>query len=520
MSSASTSVSSQEPPNPFLVAADIFDPPAHPYVADPVGYARDVLGFPAWSKQAEIMRAVRDHPRVAVRSSHGPGKTATAAQVVLWFLRVFRNARIITTAPTWAQVEQLLWREIRAGVARASRDEFPKPSATKLELGVEWFAIGLSTNEPERFQGHHAEHLLLVVDEASGVDERIYEAAEGFLTAEGAHILLVGNPTKLGGQFHRAFTTERTEWHTIHISTEDTPNYTGEPVSPEVARAMPRASWMAERAKAWGVGSPMYQVRVKGNFPSQAANTVIPLHLVEEATRRDIPHDGQQRDKVTVSCDVARYGDDETVIAIRTGMHVEIVEHWIAVPEGEQPTTYTARRVMHHAQQYPQPAVTVVIDDAGLGGGVTDIIRDTWARDPFWRASGVIAFNGAEKAYDQGPGGYPNRRSELWFGLLDALPDLDLPADEQLMADLSSPVYRIDEQSRRVVEKKDDTKKRLGRSPDRADAVLMTLVAAPVATVPDPREQYSPNPVAHGLPAIESGRTNGSLTGDLLDTNW
>lgn len=510
--SASTSLSSPGPRSPFLVAADLFDPPAHPYATNPVGYAREILRFEAWSKQQEILEAVRDHPRVAVRSSHGPGKTATAAQVALWFLRVFTNSRVITTAPTWAQVEQLLWREIRAGVARATRDEFPTASATKLELGVEWFAIGLSTNEPERFQGHHADHLLLVVDEASGVDEKIYEAAEGFLTAEGAHILLVGNPTRIGGQFHRAFTTERATWHTIHISTEDTPNYTDEVVSPEVARSLPRKGWAEEKAKAWGVGSPMYQVRVLGNFPSQAADTVIPLHEVEAAQQRELPADPMM-DKVTIACDVARFGDDETVIGTRIGPQVRITRSYVG-----KATTETAGYILAEARKYAPPAVSIVIDDAGVGGGVTDIVRERLAQDPQLRQIPVRPFNGAEKAYD--PDSYPNRRSEVWFALQERLPELDLDPDEQLAADLTAPVYRMDSSGRRVVEPKDETKKRLGRSPDRADMVLMSLIAPIVATIPDPREQHRPSPELHGLPAIESGVTGGSLTGDLLDTNW
>jgi phage terminase large subunit len=467
---ASTSLSSPGPPNPFLLAADILDPPQHAYRHDPVGYARDVLRFEAWSKQAEIMRAVLEHHRVAVRSSHGPGKTATAAQIVLWFLRVFRNSRVITTAPTWAQVEQLLWREIRAGVARATPDEFPAASATKLELGVEWFAIGLSTNEPERFQGHHADNLLLVVDEASGVDERIFEAAEGFLTAEGAHMLLVGNPTRVGGQFHRAFTTERAQWRTIHISTEDTPNYTGEQVSPEVARSLPRKEWMQEKAAAWGVDSPMYQVRVLGNFPAQASDAVINLHEVEMAQRRDHPTRVDQQ-LVVIACDVARFGDDETVIGTRIGQQVRIRESF-----NGKDTTVTTGHLMRLVREYG-PQCRVVIDDDGVGGGVTDQVREKLREgDPMLRDVNVTGFKGGASPFVEDD--YPNRRSELWFAMADALPELDLDPDEQLAADLTSPTYKLDSRGRRVVEPKQETKKRLGRSPDRGDMALLTLVPA------------------------------------------
>ena len=300
------------------------------YTNDPVGFSRNILGFRPWSKQREMLESVRDHARTAVRACHGVGKTAGAAQVVLWFLATRQDARVITTGPTWAQVEQLLWREIRAQVGRAHgagrAQMFPPANTTKLELGDRWFALGLSTNEPERFQGHHSDHLLLVVDEASGVDERIYEASEGFLTAEGAKVLLIGNPTRVGGQFHRAFTTERARWNPIHVSVFDSPNYTGEPVTEEAARALPRPEWAEEMRVAWGEESPMYQVRVLGNFPSTGEDNVVDLGEVEAAQLRTVqPEADAPR---VIGCDVARFGSDETVIVYRHGWCVRIVEKY------------------------------------------------------------------------------------------------------------------------------------------------------------------------------------------------
>ena len=134
---------------------------------------------------------------------------------MLWFLAAYPYSRVITTAPTFTQVKELLWREI--AVAHPAADGFFDGMLydTRLELAPDWFAIGLSTDRPERFSGHHAEHLLLVVDEASGVDEAIFEAAEGFLTSESARVLLIGNPTSLAGQFHAAFHSERGLWNCV-----------------------------------------------------------------------------------------------------------------------------------------------------------------------------------------------------------------------------------------------------------------------------------------------------------------
>lgn len=467
------------PPDPFLIAADLLDPPADPYVDDPVGFVQRELGFHPWSKQREMLEAVRDHDRVAVRSCHGVGKTAGAARVALWFLAAHRDSRVITTAPTWAQVEQLLWREVRGAVGSAHANGhgamFPPANTTKLELGDQWFAIGLSTNEPERFQGHHADHLLLIVDEASGVDERIFQAAEGFLTADGAKVLLIGNPTRPGGQFHRCFTTERARWHQIHISVFDSPNYTGEKVPESVARAMPRAGWAEEAREAWGEESPMYQVRALGNFPDTGEDTVIALSVVEAAQQRTLTAEGP----LTIGCDVARFGDDETVIAARVGNVVRIVETY----HGKD-TTHTAGRVAHWANG--RQDARIVVDDPGVGGGVTDQLRAM--------GMDVHAFNGGHTA--RRPGRFPNRRSEIWFEGAAILEDIDLDGDEQLAADLTAPRYSYDLKLRQAVEKKEDTKKRLGRSPDRADAVLLTLGGVADGELHIPQGQVLPRKAA------------------------
>ena len=462
------------PRDPFDIAADLLDPPPDPYRDDPVGYCRDVLGFEPWSKQVEILESVRDHERVAVRSCHGSGKTAVAARALLWFLATRPNSRVVSTAPTWRQVEQLLWRNVRSAVAEANRrapGTFPEPLATRLDLGTEWYAIGMSTSKPERMQGEHAPDMLVIVDEASGVEDEIFSVMEGFRTAsENARMLLLGNPTRVGGQFHRAFTAERKRWKQLHISVYDTPNLSGEPVPAQIAAAMPTRAWLDDARSTYGEDSPMFQVRVLGEFAQSSENTVCSLGAVEDAQEREQLVD-PVRDRVVVACDVARFGDDETVIAVRQGTRVRIRETYTG-----KPVTETAGRVRAIAREFPAQHVRVVVDDTGVGGGVTDILRE----DPDLE---VTAFVAGEKAIEEHE--FPNRRSELWFTMADALEWIDLDPDEQLAADLTAPQYRFDRHGRRVVESKDEMKKRLGRSPDRGDGVMLTLV--PPATRPSAR---------------------------------
>ena len=205
--------------DPFLLAADLFDPPEDPYAQNPVGWARDILGIHLWSRQRDIVESVRDHRRTAVRSGHGVGKTLTAAAVVLWFLDTHLESRVITTATKWSQVEMLLWHELGQLHARAKkRIEAQEraifrvdPLKTQLQLPDGRYAIGLSSKpeNSESFAGHHAPNILVVYDEASGVHRKIYEVGEGYMTTDGAKSLLIGNPTRTSGVFFDAFHTDR-----------------------------------------------------------------------------------------------------------------------------------------------------------------------------------------------------------------------------------------------------------------------------------------------------------------------
>ena len=255
---------------------------------DPVGFVGEVLRCELWSKQREVIESVRDHRRTAGRSAHGIGKTRAAAATLLWHLAAYPGSRVVSTAPTFSQVRELLWREVAVMVAAADGFFDGQLTDTRLELSADWFAVGLSTDRPERFSGHHSERLLLVVDEASGVDEAIFEAAEGFLTSEHARVLLIGNPTTLAGTFHRSFHAERALWNTINVSALDAPAFTGEAVSETVLRRLVTREWVETAAKRWGGQSPLYQVRVLGEFPSSADDTVCPLAEVEAAQRQRV----------------------------------------------------------------------------------------------------------------------------------------------------------------------------------------------------------------------------------------
>lgn len=279
---------------------------------DPVYVVRDIFDSDPWEDQIKILEAVRDSPRVAWRSCHGIGKTNIVAKVVLWFLYSFPYSIVITTAPSWRQVESLLWKEIRATYShsRVPLGGVLAPKATELSLaGKEWVAMGLSTNMPDRFQGYHAENLMVVVDEAAGVKEDIFEAIEGVLTSVHCRLVLIGNPTAIGGTFYRAF--REAGWKTGKTSAFDTPNFKAFGITEEdfknntwaekITGPLPAPylitpAWAYDKWVRWGKMHPAYSARVDGDFPSQGENNVIPLAWIERSMNSWSEIDMQERD--------------------------------------------------------------------------------------------------------------------------------------------------------------------------------------------------------------------------------
>ena len=181
----------------------------------PVPFAQQVLKVNLWSKQEEVLSALKIHPRVAVKSGNGLGKGFCASVAILWFIYYHDPAIVLSTAPTFRQVRHVLWRQIHR-LHRRARDVLGgKMLDTRWELAEDRYAMGLSADSGDHFQGFHCDNMLIVVDEAEGVDDDIYEAIEAVMTAADPRLLLIGNPTTVSGAFRRAFYEERRLYHTI-----------------------------------------------------------------------------------------------------------------------------------------------------------------------------------------------------------------------------------------------------------------------------------------------------------------
>lgn len=218
------------------------------YRNDPVGYAREVLGVRWWDKQVEVARALMQHKRVFVKASHSVGKSFLAGGLVNWFFDCFDLGLCITTAPTARQVQDILWKEIRSQRPALQRGVL-LPRACRMETGPEHFAIGYTAREGSGFQGCHAEHVLIVFDEATGVDSAFWDAAEGMMTGVECYWLVILNPTDAASRAYEECQNTQ-KWHVMEISALEHPNITAD-LKASLRRFPALFGWNGCRGGSW-----------------------------------------------------------------------------------------------------------------------------------------------------------------------------------------------------------------------------------------------------------------------------
>jgi phage terminase large subunit len=433
-------------------------------IEDPVLFAEVMLGHEVWSKQRQILQSVATRSRTAVKACHSSSKTFTAAEAVLWWITSHEEAIAVTTAPTWTQVERLLWGEIRNAVHR-SKIRYPKPTTSSLQLGPGRYAIGLSTNEGVRFQGFHG-NVLVVLDEAPGILPEIYEAIEGIRAGGDVRVLALGNPTIASGPFYDAFATNRENWNLITISAFDTPNLEGltlerllelpeNELNQNPCPYLTTRGWVKEKYYEWGPGHPLWEARVLGNFPLQSEDALLSLAWLEAAQYRESADGGTFH----AGLDVAGPGEDETVLCVRRGAHIVFLRAWAARdPRGE---------VIAALLPFKGRIETVNVDSVGIGYFMAQHLKD--------HGLPVQEVNVGERPRDTEK--YYNLKAELYWGLRQRTQDGDLSGltDERAIAQLAGIRYSHNSRGQVVIESKEDARKRGVKSPDRAEAVMLAF---------------------------------------------
>lgn len=449
------------------------------YRDDPEAFIHDCLVWPAAEAptdyQREIVAALPLHKRTSARGPHGLGKTAMMAWQVHWFAltRDGEDWKIPTTAGAWRQLTHYLWPEIRKWARRLRWDVIGRapydPRAELLALSLrlrtgEAFAV--ASSDPSLIEGAHADHMLYLFDESKSISGETFDAAEGAFSGSGEALAVANStPGEPLGRFYdiHARRPGYEDWHVRHVTTAEA-----------IAAGRISRQWVAQRARQWGIASAVFQNRVGGEFAASDEDGLIPLAWIEAANERWRAWDdaGEKRGYFTaIGVDVADGGGDATVLAPRTGWLVPSLR----VTSAEK-TMETAGRVAGLLAAHPD-AYTVV-DTIGVGAGVVARLREQFVE------SRVDAFNGAARsdATDRsGELGFLNRRAHAWWNLRELLdPENDvplaLPPDDELTGDLTAPHWKVVSGGKIQIEAKAEIAKRLGRSPDKGDAVAYAFV--------------------------------------------
>jgi len=274
------------------------------YASHPVEFVEDIIGATPDEEQAKILRSLAANTMTTVRSGHGVGKSTVEAWSVIWFMTTRPFPKIPCTAPTQHQLFDILWAEVskwlRHSKALSKELVWTKEKVYMRGYPEEWFAVARTASKPDALQGFHAEHVLYIIDEASGVDDTIFEPVLGALSTPGARLLMCGNPTQLSGFFYDSHHKNRASYSTFHID----------------GRKSSRVSqdFINTIIRMYGEDSDVFRVRVAGDFPLQEDDIFIPLPLVERSIMTEyMPSKGPPT--IHIGCDVARFGDKISCLA-------------------------------------------------------------------------------------------------------------------------------------------------------------------------------------------------------------
>ena len=464
--------------------------------ADPVLFFREVLLFEPDDWQQAVAYDLRDYPKVTVKSGQGVGKTGLEAALLLWFLVCFPFPRIVATAPTKQQLHDVLWSEVDKWMNNSpllpKLLKWTKTYVYMIGYEKRWFAVARTATKPENMQGFHEDNMLFIVDEASGVADPIMEAIVGTLAGDNNKLLLMGNPTKTSGTFYDSHTSDRALYRCHTVNSEHSKRTNKENI--------------AAMKRKYGENSNVVRVRVYGEFPEQEDDVFINLSWLEESCHTELSEEtakalGKYYDKngirqeadtsgvycIEIGCDVARFGDDKTCIGYRINEAVFIYKKY-----NGQDTVWTTSNVVALYKQLRERfsykgIIPIKIDDGGVGGGVVDQLRH-FKKDNKNEADTllILPINFGQSIKHK----YYADTTTYMMGVIRDMvhpidnngnvikPQIILPNDNDLIAQLSCRKYRFESNTKQKVESKKEMKERGLSSPDEADCIL--LVCLPV----------------------------------------
>jgi phage terminase large subunit len=433
------------------------------YRTDPVLFVKEVLGVEPDEWQQDFLNAVASGERkISIRSGHGVGKSTTASWAMLWFLLTRYPVKVVVTAPTSAQLYDALFAELKRWVK-----ELPQPIQELLDVKQERIELKASATEafisartsraeqPEALQGVHSDNVMLVADEASGVPEAVFEAAAGSMSGHNALTILLGNPVRSSGFFFETHNRLKDEWWTRRVSCLDSTRVSKE--------------YVQDMKSRYGEESNAYRIRVLGEFPRSDDDTIIPMELLESAKHRDTR--AYEDAPIVWGLDVARFGSDSSVLCKRQSNVVQTLERWRNLDLMQLTGAVVAQ---YEACDHKNRPAEILVDSIGLGAGVVDRLREL-----------KLPARGINVSESPAMGGtYLNLRAELWHKAKAWLEkrDCKIPNNEDLIGELATVRYTFTSNGKIKIESKDDIRRRGLKSPDMADAFVLTF-ASDAATI-------------------------------------
>lgn len=487
------------------LAADLLSPSG---AKDPVDWVENKLNGYLWSKQKEIAKSVAENKRTIVAACHGVGKSALVARLACWWIETRQpgQAFVLTTAPTHAQVRSVLWRYINQ--LHASHNLRGRVNQTEWFIGGEMVALGRkpADHDDQGFQGIHQREVLIILDEAAAIPQNLWTAAEAIASNDLSRIVAIGNPDFPVGPFRDAF--DSPQWNSIRISALESPNLTGEWAPLSVRDQLVSRNWVQESKERWGEDSPLYQSKVLGLFPTASEDSVIDYAKLVAAVHRDPTPD--EAAEIILGIDVAGGGSDLTTIRERRG--IKALRTWSKSENDSAKLTDWIAKIVIETE-----AAIVRIDSTGLGWGIVGSLREKCPDIT------VQPINASSTAFQ--PKRFLNSRAEMWWNgkMIIEKGDIDLSQAEGsdlLLNQLPATKWKLSASGKIQIEDKDDLKKRLGRSPDDADALLLAFYdrGGNAVAVTPLAERKIDRPSVKRIDRVQTGK--GVVSGRKLEKHW
>ena len=439
------------------------------YKDHPVAFVEEIVGATLDELQKDILEALVEHHFIAIRSGSGIGKTFVLSMATLWFLFTRPKGKVPTTAPSQHQLYDVLWAEHYKWIDRSPiLGKFFAWTQTRLAVkGHEphWFAVARTaqvrpgSEVAEGLQGFHdEENILFLIDESSGVPDAIYPAVEGALTTEGAYCILAGNPTRKEGFFFDIFNNALMAkyYHHIHVSSED---------SPRVSKR-----WLEMMKVRYGEDHPIYQIKVKGEFPTAGEALLIPPSYLDEMENNK-PNDVKGF-PIEFGLDVGR-SNAASVLCIRQGLNV------LKWDERRKKGRVTDTNeicgwVVGYINEFDPSAVKV--DAIGIGAGVYDNLKLIYGNM-------IVAVIGSQSAEDEFRDRYLNLRAQGYWELREKIPHIyGKTWPDRVISELGNIHTKSTTNAKIKIESKEEMLARSMKSPDYADAMYEAFLSPEACT--------------------------------------